>query len=150
MTWSPCPRPRSAPPLRPTTASQTRAPASITTSAITPTCTTCRYFPLFGLFANVALVFSGQFVRYVSSLHATLPAGVDAWGVALKLLMSSVVALGAVVAGCYRYLNVAVIEPQEAAAKAAGEARAGGGGLKLKTKKKASMTSAPLRGAGEE
>eukprot|EP00908_Phaeocystis_cordata_P018654 Transcript_30117.p1 GENE.Transcript_30117~~Transcript_30117.p1 ORF type:complete len:640 (-),score=333.96 Transcript_30117:225-2144(-) len=98
-----------------------------------------KYFPLFGLFANVALVFSGQFVRYVSSLHATLPAGVDAWGVALKLLMSSVVALGAVVAGCYRYLNVAVIEPQEAAAKAAGEALTGGG-LKLKKKKKASMT----------
>ena len=68
-----------------------------------------KYYPLFGLFANVALVFSGQFVRYVSTLHTSLPAGVDAWGVALKLLMSAVVALGGVVAVCFRYLNVAVI-----------------------------------------
>jgi hypothetical protein len=30
------------------------------------------------MFANVALVFSGQFVRYVSTLHSTLPAGRDA------------------------------------------------------------------------
>jgi AAA family ATP:ADP antiporter len=34
-----------------------------------------KYYPLFGMFANVALVFSGQFVRYVSTLHSTLPAG---------------------------------------------------------------------------
>ena len=80
-----------------------------------------KYFPLFGLFANVALVFSGQFVRYVSKLHTSLPPGTDPWGVALKLLMTSVVVLGGVVAACFRYLNVAVIEPQEAAAKAAGE-----------------------------
>ena len=32
-----------------------------------------KYYPLFGLFANVALVFSGQFVRYVSQLHTSLP-----------------------------------------------------------------------------
>jgi len=96
-----------------------------------------KYFPLFGLFANVALVFSGQFVRYVSGLHASLPAGVDPWGVALKLLMSSVVVLGGVIAACFRYLNVAVIEPQEAAAKAAGEALTGGAKPK---KKKANMS----------
>ena len=29
--------------------------------------------------------------------------------------------MGAIIAACFRYLNVAVIEPQEAAAKAAGE-----------------------------
>jgi AAA family ATP:ADP antiporter len=72
-----------------------------------------KYYPLFGLFANVALIFSGQFVRYVSNLHATLPVGVDPWGVSLKLMMSSVVVLGGVIAACFRYLNVAVIDPQE-------------------------------------
>jgi len=99
-----------------------------------------KYYPLFGLFANVALVFSGQFVRYVSTLHTSLPAGVDAWGVALKLLMSAVVALGGVVAVCFRYLNVAVIEPQEAAAAAALGETASGGKMAVKKKKKPSMS----------
>jgi len=80
-----------------------------------------KYYPLFGMFANVALVFSGQFVRYVSTLHSTLPAGVDAWGVALKLLMTTVVVLGGVIAGCFRYLNVAVLDKAEAAAAGAGK-----------------------------
>ena len=31
-----------------------------------------KYYPLFGMFANVALVFSGQFVRYVSQMKVTL------------------------------------------------------------------------------
>ena len=84
-----------------------------------------KYYPLFGLFANVALVFSGQFVRYVSTLHTSMPAGADAWGLALKLLMSSVVVLGGVIAGCFRYLNVAVLEPAEKA-EAAQLAAAGG------------------------
>ena len=73
-----------------------------------------KYYPLFGLFANVALVFSGQFVRYVSQLHTSLPVGVDPWGVALKLLMTSVVVLGGVIAGCFRYLNVAVLDKVDA------------------------------------
>ena len=34
-----------------------------------------KYYPLFGMGANVALVFSGQFVRYTSQLGASLPAG---------------------------------------------------------------------------
>ena len=105
-----------------------------------------KYYPLFGLFANVALVFSGQFVRYVSGLHTSLPAGVDAWGVALKMLMSAVVVGGGVIAGCFRYLNVAVIDPAERAAAAAAEkssAAVVSGGKKLmpvKKKKKPSMT----------
>ena len=99
-----------------------------------------KYYPLFGLFANVALIFAGQFTRYVSSLQGSLAAGVDAWGVALKLLMSAVVVGGGVVAACFRYLNVQVLEKNEAAA----EASAGGGGaagsLAPKKKKKPSMS----------
>lgn len=34
-----------------------------------------RYYPLFGLMANVALIFSGQYVKYVSSLRSGLPIG---------------------------------------------------------------------------
>ena len=45
----------------------------------------------------------------------------DAWGVALKLLMTTVVVLGGVIAGCFRYLNVAVLDQAEAAAAGAGK-----------------------------
>lgn len=32
-----------------------------------------KYYPLFGLMANVALIFSGQYVKYVSSLRTGTP-----------------------------------------------------------------------------
>lgn len=35
----------------------------------------------------MALIFSGQYVRFVSAFRASLPAHVDKWGVSLKLLM---------------------------------------------------------------
>jgi ATP/ADP translocase len=38
-----------------------------------------RYYPLFGLMANVALIFSGQYVKYVSGLRSGLPAGTAAF-----------------------------------------------------------------------
>jgi hypothetical protein len=37
-----------------------------------------RWYPLFGMLANVALIFSGLFVRRVSALRSALPPGVDA------------------------------------------------------------------------
>ena len=58
----------------------------------------------------------------------------DAWGVALNYLMSGVVASGLVVAGCFRYLNKAVLENEDAA-PAAGEKQA-----PKKKKKKPNMT----------
>lgn len=54
---------------------------------ITTTKEAKKYYPLFGLGANVALIFSGQYVRLVSAFRASLPAHVDKWGVSLKLLM---------------------------------------------------------------
>ena len=100
-----------------------------------------KYYPLFGLFANIALVFSGQFIRYVSSLHKTLPVGTDPWGMALKLLMSAVVVMGGVIAACFRYLSVSVLKQggavQDGDVSAAPGAAAGG--LAPKKKKKPSM-----------
>uniref|UniRef100_A0A7S4EW10 ADP,ATP carrier protein n=1 Tax=Chrysotila carterae TaxID=13221 RepID=A0A7S4EW10_CHRCT len=90
-----------------------------------------KYYPLFGMGANVALVFSGQFVRYVSQLKGSLPAGVDPWGVALKLLMTAVVASGGVIAACYRYLTVEVVSKSDLSEKSAQGA---------KKKKKPSMS----------
>eukprot|EP00904_Undaria_pinnatifida_P004045 jgi/Undpi1/13641/HiC_scaffold_9.g03295.m1 len=68
-----------------------------------------RYYPLFGLGANVALIFSGQYVRLVSSVRQSLPPDVDKWGVSLQLLMGAVVAGGVVVAACYRWMQENVI-----------------------------------------
>ena len=61
--------------------------------------------------------------------------GADPWGLALKILMSAVVLMGGVIAACFRYLNVAVL--QKAADAAAPGAAAGG--LAPKKKKKPSM-----------
>lgn len=58
-----------------------------TCEQITTTKEAKKYYPLFGLGANVALIFSGQYVRAVSAFRASLPAHVDKWGVSLKLLM---------------------------------------------------------------
>jgi len=72
-----------------------------------------KYYPLFGLMANVALIFSGQYVKYVSSLRSGLPAGADYWGHSLKLLMGAVVAGGAVVVGIMAYMQKFVLTDPE-------------------------------------
>jgi len=64
-----------------------------------------KYYPLFGLFANVALIFSGQYVRWVSKMRSTLAPGVDAWAVSLKYLMGAVLAGGGVILGTFRHMQ---------------------------------------------
>ena len=56
-----------------------------------------KYYPLFGLMANVALIFSGQYVKYVSNLPVA--PGVDKWVNSLKYLMAAVVGGGSVIVG---------------------------------------------------
>ena len=68
-----------------------------------------RYYPLFGLFANVALIFSGQFVRIVSKLRAGAANPAAAWGLSLKLLMGGVVASGGVMLGAYEFMQRKVV-----------------------------------------
>ena len=68
-----------------------------------------KYYPLFGLFANVALVFSGQFVRIVSKLRAGAADSAAARGLSLKLLMGGVVASGGVLLGAYEYMQRQVV-----------------------------------------
>ena len=65
-----------------------------------------KYYPLFGLFANIALVFSGQFVRVVSRLRT---GGGSDWGLSLKILMGGVTASGAVLLGAYEYMQRKVV-----------------------------------------
>lgn len=69
-----------------------------------------QFYPLFGLGANVALIFSGQAVRMFSDIRATLPAGVDGWGYSLRGMMSMVVGFGFVIGALRMYLERTVVE----------------------------------------
>jgi len=64
-----------------------------------------KYYPLFGMGANVALIFSGQYVKWVSKLRANLPPGIDPWAVSLKYLMGAVVAGGTCMLGLFNYMQ---------------------------------------------
>jgi AAA family ATP:ADP antiporter len=59
------------------------------------------FYPLFGLGANVALIFSGQAVKYFSEIRAGLPPGVDGWGVSLNGMMGMVVIGGLLICAIY-------------------------------------------------
>jgi len=72
-----------------------------------------KYYPLFGLFANVALIFSGQYVRWVSNMRSTLAPGVDAWAVSLKYLMGAILAGGGVVLGTFRHMQRNIVPTLE-------------------------------------
>lgn len=63
--------------------------------------------------ANVALIFSGQYVKWVSKMRANLAPGVDAWTVALRYLMGAVVSSGAVLLGTYTYMQKTIVAEQE-------------------------------------
>eukprot|EP00521_Asterionellopsis_glacialis_P007369 CAMPEP_0195288466 /NCGR_PEP_ID=MMETSP0707-20130614/5117_1 /TAXON_ID=33640 /ORGANISM="Asterionellopsis glacialis, Strain CCMP134" /LENGTH=586 /DNA_ID=CAMNT_0040348337 /DNA_START=150 /DNA_END=1910 /DNA_ORIENTATION=+ len=68
-----------------------------------------KYYPLFGMGANVALIFSGQYVKWVSKMRASLAPGVDAWGVSLKYLMGAVITSGTVLLATYTWMQKNVV-----------------------------------------
>ncbi|CAN4088900.1 unnamed protein product [Withania somnifera] len=70
-----------------------------------------RFYPLFGLGANVALVFSGRTVKYFSNLRKSLGPGVDGWAVSLKAMMSIVVGMGVAICFIYWWVNCNVSLP---------------------------------------
>lgn len=70
---------------------------------------------MFGLGANVALIFSGQYVKFVSNLRSTLAPGVDAWAVSLRYLMGAVVVSGGGVLATYKYMQDKVVSKMEGA-----------------------------------
>ncbi|XP_077248017.1 ADP,ATP carrier protein 2, chloroplastic-like [Tasmannia lanceolata] len=68
-----------------------------------------QFYPLFGLGANIALVFSGRTVKYFSNLRNNLGPGVDGWALSLKGMMSIVVLLGLVISAIYWGVNKFVL-----------------------------------------
>lgn len=61
-----------------------------------------RFYPLFILLGNVALILSGDAVESWSSLQGT---GADGWGLALKYLVSSVVGMGVLAMALYWWMH---------------------------------------------
>ncbi|KAG2443589.1 hypothetical protein HXX76_001940 [Chlamydomonas incerta] len=95
------------------------------------------FYPLFGMGANLSLIVAGGVTERLSQLRASLPPGVDGWGVALQGLMGLVVVNGIIISllhwGMQKWV-VPKVQAQRAALAAAGK----GGAPKAK-KPKAKM-----------
>ncbi|AAF39198.1 ADP,ATP carrier protein 1 [Chlamydia muridarum str. Nigg] len=64
-----------------------------------------RFYALFGVGANVALLISGPAIVWSSKLRASLGEGVDPWGVTLYFLMAMFLCSCAIIAACYWWMN---------------------------------------------
>lgn len=64
-----------------------------------------RFYALFGVGANLALVCSGPAIILASNIRRRLPADVDAWGVSLHLLMGMVIVAGVVILATYWWID---------------------------------------------
>ncbi|XP_045830136.1 plastidic ATP/ADP-transporter [Trifolium pratense] len=76
-----------------------------------------RFYPLFGLGANVALIFSGRTVKYFSNMRKNLGPGVDGWAISLKGMMSIVVIMGFAICLLYWWTNNFVPLPERSVKK---------------------------------
>lgn len=64
-----------------------------------------RFYSLFGLGGNFALLCSGPLIYHYSKVRDILPAGVDPWGYSLNYLMGMVVIAGVALIGVYWWMN---------------------------------------------
>lgn len=64
-----------------------------------------RFYALFGIGANIALLCSGPAIVLVSNIRSRVPEGVDPWGVSLNLLMGMVFLSGIVIIATYWWIN---------------------------------------------
>lgn len=64
-----------------------------------------RFYSLFGLGANIALLVSGPAIIYVSDIRKHLPPDVDAWQISLNYLMGMVVVAGLAIMVAYWWIN---------------------------------------------
>ncbi len=68
-----------------------------------------RFYGVFGLGANFAMLLSGPLIIYFSKVRANLPAGADAWGYSLNYLIGMVVLSALVVMAVYWWINKNVL-----------------------------------------
>lgn len=63
-----------------------------------------RFYPLFVLIGNIALILSGTAVQEFSDIRQHLPAEVDAWGVSLNYLTGALLVSGILAMAIYRWM----------------------------------------------
>ncbi len=68
-----------------------------------------RFYALFPLLGNIALILSGQTVTYLSDIRDLYPPEVDAWGISLNYMMGAVVVAGLATVVIYWWMNRAVL-----------------------------------------
>ncbi len=82
-----------------------------------------RFYALFGIGANLALICSGPLIVFSSKIEHLVPKGVDPWGISLYLLMGMVVISGLIIGATYWWMNRYVLtdarffDPNEEKAK---------------------------------
>ncbi len=68
-----------------------------------------RFYALFGLGANFAMLISGPMIVYFAKIRDKLPAYVDAWGMTLNYMVAMVVLSGLLIMGIYWWINKNVL-----------------------------------------
>jgi len=68
-----------------------------------------RFYSLLGLGANLALLISGPLIVLLTDIRSKVPAGVDPWGVSLKMLTGMVLFSGLLIIGLYYWVNKYVL-----------------------------------------
>lgn len=64
-----------------------------------------KYYPMFGMGANCALILSGQTIKYFSNFRNSLTLNVDGWAITLKSMMNVVVGFGWCIVLTYFFMN---------------------------------------------
>ncbi|MBS3905074.1 MAG: NTP/NDP exchange transporter [Simkania sp.] len=68
-----------------------------------------RFYAMFGLGANLAMLVSGPTIVYFSDIRSKLPVGVDAWGVSLNYMLGAVIVSALLIMGIYHWINKNVL-----------------------------------------
>lgn len=68
-----------------------------------------RFYTIFGLGFNLALMFSGPLITMFADIRKNLPPEVDAWGISLNWLMGMVVVAGIIIVIAYRWMDQNVL-----------------------------------------
>jgi AAA family ATP:ADP antiporter len=70
-----------------------------------------KFYPLFGMFANVALVVSGNFVTFVADMRKRTPPkeGVDPWQMSLMYLITGCLVSGVCLIAAFAYMQRCVV-----------------------------------------
>ncbi|MDR0406512.1 MAG: NTP/NDP exchange transporter [Holosporales bacterium] len=68
-----------------------------------------RFYGMFGVIGNVALLFSGSFIKKFSSIQSTYPEGTDVWGITINWLVGASIVSGICIILLYWWMQKNVL-----------------------------------------